>query len=189
MISINHHHRQSGQWPRYHISRNCTHFDSTKHVYEVHFKKGEEKKSIIEGKYHRIINRALHRAYYKLTPHRLSKCNQHRNSKSTYHRISKATYNLRFTTVAPPPSPHSSHCPTISHCRIYKRWLNLHRMHSGEAQAQTHQSQDQAHYKAISTHTFGWMWTILHAHLRWPSLLYPIHWWLHTIHLRFGPSR
>jgi len=117
IISINYNHRQSSQWSLYHISSNCTHRVSTKHVYEVHFDKEEAKKT---------INRTLHRAYNNPTPHRLTKCSQHRNSKSTYHRISKATRNLRIMTVAPPPSPHSSHCPTISHCRIFKRRLNVH---------------------------------------------------------------
>jgi hypothetical protein len=93
------------------------------------------RQSIIERTYHRTINRALHRDYHtinrslhpdyhKLTPHRPFKCSQHRTSMSTCHRISKAqsdaTHNLRITTVASPPSPHSSHFPTISHWWIIK---------------------------------------------------------------------
>ena len=52
-----------------------------------------------------------------------------------------------------------------------------------------HQRQDQAHNKAIGTCTFGCVWTILNAQLSQPSLLYPIHRRLHTLHLCLDPPR
>jgi len=168
MISIIYNHRQSGQWSLYHIPSNCTRFD--KYVYKVHLMKAkeEERRCIIKCTYHCI-------------------------SMSTYHQISnthsKATHNLRIMTVASPPSPDSSHCPAISDWWMYTIRLNVHCMHSGQAQAEDHQSQDQAHYKAIWTVAFGCLSTILHAYLRWPSLLYPIHWLIHMLHLHWGLPR
>jgi len=132
---------------------------------------------------------ALHWDYHKLTPHRPFKCNQRRTSMSTCYRISKAlsdgTHNPRTTPVASLSSPCSSDCPTISHWWVYKSRLNLHRMHPSPAQAEDHHSQDQEHNRAIGTH----VWTILHAQLCQPSLLYPIHQRLLTLHLCFGPPR
>ena len=63
IISINHHHRQWGQWSQNQISCSCTHFGSTKSVNEVHFRKKQEevRKSIIKRTYHCIsISTCLH---------------------------------------------------------------------------------------------------------------------------------
>ena len=68
----------------------------------------------------------------------------------------------------------------MSHWWVYKWRPNVHCMHPGQAPAEDHQSQYQAHNKVIATHTFGCVWTILHAPLSWPSLQYPIPWQLHT---------
>lgn len=193
IISIHYNYWHSGQRSLYYISSNCTHI--TKYVCKVHLKQEnkEEWKTIIKHTYHYTTNCALTQDYNKLTSHCLSQYSQHHTWMSTYHQLSKAnseaTHNLRITTMASSPSTHLSCCPTISHWWIYKWPLNVHPMHRGQAHTEDDQSQDQVHYKAIWTHTFGRVWYIPHSYFPWPILLYSIHPWLHTIYLDFRAPR
>jgi len=79
--------------------------------------------------HHHTINRALHWAYYKPTPHCRSKCSRHHASKSTCHQISKAHPESRHYSWVKIMAP----APTHMHPTDIWPLITIYKHHGSQA--------------------------------------------------------